>query len=212
MKTTVPLAAIIVLSLSSSGLSAQSITKKVIYGAKSPVSTPKVMGEGKQSASPNPEEGIGKQSGADNTASELKVNPANANYNAGSNVISGHFDADYSNKARGATAPQEHINVNYSYSQSIDNKSLDLTLNTSDPTLFSVEIIDAKGKVKAKWAADVRNHIHQPKIDISTLSAGNYNLNIFWEKSTSAIKSIPFKREINTKGSISTNSPKAIKN
>ncbi len=151
--------------------------------------------------------GVGKQAGAENTASNLQVNPSNANYNAGSNVTFGHFDADYSNKAKGANAPQEHINVNYSYSQSSDNNTLDLTLNTSDPTLFSVQVVDGNGKVKANWVSNVRNHNHQPKINISNLSAGDYYLNIFWEKSASAIKSIPFKRVINTKvstGNIAT--------
>jgi hypothetical protein len=197
MKKTFSFVAIIALSLSSSGLSAQSITKKVMYGAQSPAPTPKVT-EGKQSASPNPNNGVGKQSGAENSAAELKINPANANHNAGSNVTYGHFDADFSNKAKGGSAIEEHINVNYAYSQSPDNKSLDVMLNTAEPTLFTVQVVDANGKVKANWAANVRNHIHQPKIDISNLSAGNYNLNIFWDKSTTAIKSIPFKRVINT--------------
>ena len=210
MKTSVPLVAIIALSLSSSGLSAQSITKKVMYGAQAPASTPKVS-EGKQSASPNPGSRVGKQTGGESSASDLNVNPANANYNAGSNVTSGHFDADYSNKAKGANAPQEHINVNYSYSQSADNNTLDLSLNTAEPTLFSVQLVDANGKVKANWISKARNHNHQPKINISNLSAGDYNLNIFWEKSTSAIKSIPFKRVINTKVSTGNNATQGIK-
>ena len=155
--------------------------------------------------------GVGKQAGAENTVSNLQVNPSNANYNAGSNVTSGHFDADYSNKAKGANAPQEHINVNYSYSQSADNNTLDLTLNTAEPTLFSVQLVDANGKVKANWISKARNHNHQPKINISNLSAGDYNLNIFWEKSTSAIKSIPFKRVINTKVSTGNNATQGIK-
>lgn len=210
MKTSVPFVAIIALSLSSSGLSAQSITKKVVYGAQSPSSTPKV-GEGKQSASPNPGSGVGKQTGGENSSSDLKVNPANANYNAGSNVTSGHFDADYSNKAKGTNAPQEHINVNYSYSQSSDNNTLDLTLNTSDPTFFSVQVVDENGVVKANWAAKERTHIHQPKINISNLPAGNYNLNIFWEKGTSVIKSIPFKKVINTKVATGNNATQGVK-
>ena len=155
--------------------------------------------------------GVGKQTGGENSTSFLNVNPANANYNAGSNVTYGHFDADYSNKAKGGSALQEHINVNYSYSQSTDNKFLDLTLNTSDPTLFSAQVVDANGKVKANWVANTRNHIHQPKINISNLSAGDYYLNIFWEKSTSAIKSIPFKRVINTKVSTASNATQVIK-
>ena len=155
--------------------------------------------------------GVGKQTGAENTASNLQVNPSNAKYNAGSSVTYGHFDADYSNKAKGANAPQEHINVNYSYSQSTDNNFLDLTLNTSDPTLFSVQVVDGNGKVKANWVSNVRNHNHQPKINISNLSAGDYHLNIFWEKSTSAIKSIPFKRVINTKVSKGNNAMQGIK-
>ena len=210
MKTSVPLVAIIALSLSSSGLSAQSITKKVVMGAQSPASTPKVS-EGKQSASPIPGNGVGKQTGAENSAAHLNISPANANYNAGSNVTSGHFDADYSNKAKGATAPEEHINVNYFYSQSKDNNFLDLTLNTADPTLFSVQVVDENGKVKANWVANARSHNHQSKINISNLSAGDYHLNIFWEKSTSAIKSIPFKRVINTAVPTGNNATQGIK-
>ena len=179
-------------------------------GAQAPASTSKVS-EGKQSATPISGNGVGKQTGAENSASHLMISPANANYNAGSNMTSGHFDADYSNKAKGANAPQEHINVNYSYSQSTDNNFLDLTLNTSDPTLFSVQVVDENGKVKANWVATARNHNHQPKINISNLSAGDYNLNIFWEKSTSAIKSIPFKRVINTKVSTGNNITQGIK-
>jgi len=197
MKTTVPFVAIIALTLSSSELSAQSITKKVVYGADAPLSTPKVN-EGKQSTIPNNVRDPEVRTDVNNGEAYIQVNPSNANYNSGSSIVSDHFEVDYSNKAKGANAPQEHINVNYAYSQSADNNTLDLMLNTSDPVIFSVNVVDANGKVRAKWTAKEQSHIHQPKINISMLPAGNYTLNIFWNKSSTVIKSIPFNRVINT--------------
>jgi hypothetical protein len=129
-------------------------------------------------------------------APELKGAPANTTYGDRS-VVSGHFDITIHNQAMNNR--QEQINVNYVMSPAPFTDKLNLTLNTPDPVKFRAEVVNAQNKVVTHWGAEQRSHLHETTIDISKLPAGQYRVNVYWEKSEDLLYSIPFEKTKQTK-------------
>jgi hypothetical protein len=107
-------------------------------------------------------------------------------------LIAGHFDIDKKNEQRGIT---EHINVNYSLSPAPFTKYLTLELSTAQPTLFTADIVDAKGQKVKHWAPQAKSYFYKDVINISSLAPGNYKVNLYSEISTTLIYSIAFHKE-----------------
>jgi hypothetical protein len=107
-------------------------------------------------------------------------------------VIAGHFEMNKRNEQRNIT---EHINVNYSISPMPFSKTLKLELSTALPTLFSADIVDARGQKVKHWVPQAKSYRYEETLDISSLPVGEYSLNIYSELGTTMQHRISFRKE-----------------
>ncbi len=117
--------------------------------------------------------------------------PAKQNDLLDKSIVSGHFEIDKPNKARGII---EHINVNYAIAPAPFSTTLNLQLNTPDPMLFAADIIDAKGEKKIHWQPSQKGHSYNESIDISKLEPGAYQINITSGNKSESLYSISFQK------------------
>jgi hypothetical protein len=90
-----------------------------------------------------------------------------------STIVSGHFEI---NTISGADT--NHVNVNYAVSPAPFTNNMNLELSTPDAILFNVDILDTANSVLLTWTPVSSSNYYNHSIDISSLTAGNYHLNI----------------------------------
>ena len=101
-------------------------------------------------------------------------------------VQSGHFE--FTRVVGGIT---NHINVNYSLSPAPFVASLQVALNTPDPTFFSVDVVDGTGGVLLHWVPSTTDNTYSHSFDISALPPGSYFVHVN-DSGPTLLSSIPF--------------------
>ncbi len=117
--------------------------------------------------------------------------PARQNDLLDKSIVSGHFEIDKPNKARGVI---EHINVNYAIAPAPFTNTLQLQLNTPDPMYFAADVIDAKGTKRIHWQPAQKSHSYNESVDISQLEPGAYQINITNGAKSESLYSISFQK------------------
>lgn len=193
------------LLLNATNVRAQKISTNVGYGAAAAQSEQKATTT--KSSADNSQKLVGSRNhvSISEAIAESKANPSKGHaINAGNvqtdkTIVSGHFEADNNVMSKAGQNVTEHVNVNYSISPAPFSNELNLVLNTADPVKFSADIVTGNDRKVLQWAATEKSHMHNAKIDISKLNAGNYKVNVYWEKSNTLLYSIPFKKENSSK-------------
>ena len=78
-----------------------------------------------------------------------------------------------------ALSSTETMNVNYSLSPKNPSTTANLMLHTPNPMPLSAKIMDESGKVVLSWTPDTKVYLYQTSLNISSLKAGIYTVNIF---------------------------------
>ncbi len=107
-------------------------------------------------------------------------------------VISGHYEIEKVNKAKGVT---EHINVNYALSAAPFRQVMNIVLNTANPTMFHADITDANGAKVMHWQPAAKSHLYNETLNFSQLVPGTYKLDIYSELNEAIPYSITFQKE-----------------
>lgn len=193
------------LLLNASSVRAQKVSTNVGYGAAasnqsvqksvSPESSANVS----QPASRRTHMSISEAIAESKASSNSSVATNAGNVQTDKSIVSGHFEANSNRVSKSGQSITEHVNINYSISPAPFSSELNLVLNTAEPVKFSADIVTGNGHKLVEWSSSERSHLHNAKMDISKLNSGNYSVNVYWEKSSTLLYSIPFKKENSSK-------------
>ena len=103
------------------------------------------------------------------------------------NVVSGHFEIHVV-----SGTDTNHVNVNYAISPAPFTNIMNLELSTPNTIFFNADILDATNNVLVTWAPTAGSNYYSNNLDISSLPAGNYHVNIHRDNTTAILYSIPF--------------------
>lgn len=102
-------------------------------------------------------------------------------------IVAGHFEI---NVVTGGDT--SHINVNYAMSPAPFTNNMSLELSTPDPIFLNIDIQDASNTTLISWAPGSSSNYYSHSIDISSLPAGNYHMNIHRDNSATVLNSVNF--------------------
>ncbi len=92
---------------------------------------------------------------------------------------------------------QEQINVNYSLSTPPFVNSVNMQMNTPDPMMMMVKILNLNSETVMNWMPSQKSNRYGHSFDISNLSAGTYKMEIYGPDSKIA-KTINFQKQAET--------------
>jgi len=104
----------------------------------------------------------------------------------------GSFDI-IKNTAKG----EEHINVNYVLQPAPFINYLNLHLDTPEPTMMTVKILNVNSEMVMNWMPAQKSTHYDNGFDISNLSAGTYRMEIYGPEGK-VIKTVNFEKQSNT--------------
>jgi len=102
-------------------------------------------------------------------------------------MVAGHFEIDTT-----IGGVVNHINVNYALSPAPFTNVAHVHLNTPNPVLFNVDLLDAENTVIMSWTPDTISNAYDNDLDISSLPSGSYHVNIRKYHTTSVLHTINF--------------------
>lgn len=102
---------------------------------------------------------------------------------------SGRFAVDF----RKSGQADKRVDVNFS--SVVSSSSVNLTFETSETMLFMANIINAENKLVTRWQPQEKNNHYSPSIDITSLPAGTYRIDIFAEHYPGISHTISFTKE-----------------
>ena len=103
--------------------------------------------------------------------------------------VAGHFDV-----IKMTSKGEEHINVHYSLYPAPFYDVVKMNLNTPDPMVMSIKIVNTSGQTKLSWKPDHANYRYDQQFDIHALAPGLYHMDIF-DGDNNKIYSVPFTKE-----------------
>jgi len=101
--------------------------------------------------------------------------------------------AGYSGHFTYKTEENKNVNVNYSFTPLEPVASVNFMLHTPNPRPLWFQVTNKAGKVVAEWKPAEAKYLHRGTLDVSSLKAGEYTYNIYWDKTLAY--SIPFRKK-----------------
>jgi len=99
----------------------------------------------------------------------------------------GHFDYKLNER--------ETMNVNYSLSPKTPVNKATFSIQTPDAMPFWANVTNAAGKVVYTWKPEQKVYLYHADWDLSKLSAGEYNVNIYMDGKKSSIYQFKFNKQ-----------------
>jgi hypothetical protein len=130
-------------------------------------------------------------SGTSTTTSSTVSTPNNQNSVANSGTLGGWFEVDVT-----TTTGLQHYTVNFALESKPFVKNLKLVMGTTNPVTLSGKIVDASGTTKQTWGPINIGNRYNYTFDISNLSVGTYNLDIY-DEWNNKVKTVSFEKTIN---------------
>ena len=94
-----------------------------------------------------------------------------------------------------ALSAKESLNVNYSLTPKNPTTVAHLMLHTPDPMPLSAKIMDATGKVVLSWKPEQKVYLYNADLNVSSLTAGTYTVNVFMGTDAKSIHSFNFNKQ-----------------
>lgn len=93
-----------------------------------------------------------------------------------------------------ALSSTESLNVNYSLTPKNPTSIAHLMLHTPDPMPLSANITNASGKVVLSWTPQEKVYLYNTDLNVSSLSAGVYTVNVYMGTENKSIHSFSFSK------------------
>ena len=120
-------------------------------------------------------------------AQSATISKANADAINSFDGISGNFGY--------ALSATEAMNVNYSLTPKNPTSTANLMLHTPEPMPLSIKIMDESGKTVLSWVPEAKVYLYNKSLNVSSLKAGTYSVNIFMGTDKKSIHQFNFTKQ-----------------